>query len=112
MESILKPTLAMYAAVYAHRGTVRRVWLEAATEEEAMETCVRWNVGLEGLASRPKEEPAHAYDEKTARRLLGGISRTTLYKELTLGRLERVSDTRKVLITRESLERRVGQRPR
>jgi hypothetical protein len=37
---------------------------------------------------------------------MGGVGRTTIYKELVLGNLERVAGTRRVLITRKSLERR------
>lgn len=109
-EQPTAPSLATYSAVHVAHGAIRRVWFQAATEEEAKETCVRWNVGFEGLTERVEQEPAHAYDEKTARRLLGGISRTSLYRELAMSRLERVSGTRKVLITRQSLERRVGRR--
>ena len=100
--------LKSFAAFYALKGTIRRVFLEAETEDEAREICFRWGAGLEGLAVRPeaKQEPLPvAYDEKTARKLLGGISQATLYRWLATGKVERVPDTRRVLITRSSIER-------
>ena len=66
------------------------------------------NAGLQGEAFTPNPAPADlpfAYDQRKARELLGGISRATLYNWLAVGRLERVPDTRRVLITRQSLER-------
>jgi hypothetical protein len=45
------------------------------------------------------------YASKTASRLLGNVSRSTIYKWLTTGRLERIPESRKILITRKSVER-------
>jgi len=98
-----------FSAIRPANGRLRRLWLEAADETEAHEFCLHIGAGLEGEAQRPESVAAalpEAYDGKTARRLLGGISRSSLYKELILGNLERVAGTRRVLITRESLERR------
>ena len=76
----------------------------------ARQLAARWGVGIEGEAAAfPDDSPAplpEAYDEKTARYLLGGISRTTLYAELATGRLKRMAGTRRVLVTRQSIERR------
>jgi hypothetical protein len=102
-----------FSAIRAANGRLRRLWLEAADETEAHELCLRIDAGLEGEAQRPESAAPllpEAYDARTARRLLGGISRSSLYKELILGNLERVGGTRRVLITRESLERRCRRR--
>jgi hypothetical protein len=107
------PNVRIFSAIRASNGCILRLWLEAINETDAREFCVRIGAGLEGesLAPESKQEPlAEAYDAKTARRLLGGISRSSLYKELILGNLERVTGTRRVLITRESLERRCRHR--
>jgi ribosomal protein L34E len=106
-----QPALTTYAAIKVRNGTTRRMTIQAVDEAEALALCVECGAGLEGIApSQNAEEVALAYDEKTARRLLGNISRTTLYKELHAGRLERVPAPRRVLITRASLERRLKQR--
>jgi len=102
-----------FSAIRAANGRLRRLWLEATDESEAYEFCIRIGAGLEGEALHPESAGPtlpEAYDAKTARRLLGGISRSSLYKELILGNLERVGGTRRVLITRESLERRCRSR--
>jgi hypothetical protein len=107
------PKLKSYSAVFAVNGGMRRVHFDAADEAEAQATCERWGAGLEAEAQRPEIQQSplpEAYDSATARRLLGGISRTSLYKELVLGHLDRVSGTRRVLITRSSLERRCRHR--
>ncbi len=100
--------LKTFAAFYALNGTIRRVYFEAQDDEEARALCAQWGAGLEGPATRPetKTEPLPAaYDEKTARKLLGGISQATLYRWLAVGKLDRVADTRRLLITRSSIER-------
>lgn len=51
-----------------------------------------------------------SYELDKARELLGGISRSTVYREIHNGLLERVPNTRRVLITRESIEKRKAQR--
>lgn len=57
-------------------------------------------------AARPSDSlpPPAFYNEKSARTLLGGISRTSLYRELIRGNLIRVPGMRKILITRQSIE--------
>ena len=56
--------------------------------------------------STPKREvPPVALDVGSACRVLGNISRTTLYRLLVRGRLARLPGTRKVLVTRRSIER-------
>lgn len=106
----MSPGLKRFSAVYVSDTEIRRLTFEAKDEAEAKRLATKWGVGIEGETNHT-ETPTplpEAYDQETARRLLGGISRTTLYAELCLGRLERVPDIRRVLITRRSLERRCG----
>lgn len=102
--------LRKFSGIYVAAGEIRRVVYEAKDILEARQFAERWSVGLEGEAGAfPGESSAplpEAYNEKTARYLLGGISRTTLYAELATGRLQRVPGTRRVLVTRRSIERR------
>ncbi len=78
---------------------------EAIGETEARDFAVRCGAGLEGETQRMSGPgPATAYDEKTARALLGNISPSTLYRELAVGNLRRVPGIRKILVTRESIE--------
>ena len=95
-----------FSAVYVDAGTVRRIWFESACDEAARAFCVRHGFGLEGPAARPSDSlpPPAFYNEKSARTLLGGISRTSLYRELIRGNLIRVPGMRKILITRQSIE--------
>jgi hypothetical protein len=105
--------LRLWSAVYVANGALRRMNFEASDEAEARDFAIRCGAGLEGESTRSESrfEPLPvAYDAKTARRLLGGVSRSALYKELVLGRLERVPGTRRVLITRTSLEQRCQYR--
>ena len=99
--------MTTFAGVYTDAGVIYRIWFESASEEAARAFCVRAGFGLEGPATRPSDSrPVPAfYDEKTARTLLGGLSRSTLYREIIRGNLERVPGMRKILITRQSLER-------
>lgn len=96
-----------YAAVYTDLGYVRRIWFEAPSEEAARSFCVRCGAGLQGPAVRPANEspPPAVYDIDAARALLGNVSRATIRREVIKGRLARVPNLRKVLITRESLEK-------
>ncbi len=106
-------TLRKFSGIYVAGGEIRRVVLEARDMEEAKLLAAKWGVGIEGEAVAftgdcPPLLPV-AYDEKTSRYLLGGISRTTLYAELATGRLQRLSGTRRVLVTRQSIEQRCGR---
>lgn len=85
------------------------MWFEAPDESEAKAFAVQVGAGFEGPAIRPEvngEPPPAAYNEDTARRLLGGISKSTLYREIQDGKLQRVPGTRRILITRTSIEAR------
>lgn len=104
------PALKKFSGIYIAAGEIRRIVYEAKDLAEARELAEKWGVGIEGEAvAFPGGSPAplpEAYNEKTARYLLGGISRTTLYGELATGRLQRLPGTRRVLVTRRSIERR------
>lgn len=102
--------LRKFSGIYVADGEIRRIILEARDLAEAKQLAAKWGIGIEGEASAfsggcPPPLP-EAYNEKTARYLLGGISRTTLYAELATGRLQRIPGTRRVLVTRQSIERR------
>lgn len=101
--------MTLYTGVYVRDGRVHRMTFEAETDSAAQELAKQWGVGLDGRAEVPELKslpPPEAYDEKTARQLLGGISRTTLFMELKQGYLERLPGTRRLLITRRSIEKR------
>jgi hypothetical protein len=111
----MRTELKRYSAIHVSSGEIRRLVFEAVDIVEARKLARGWKVGLEGEtpgdhAGQSAAPIPEAYDQATARRLLGGISRTTLYAELATGQLERVSGTRRVLITRRSIERRCGRR--
>ena len=59
-----------------------------------------------GPGQRPGASTTKAYNAKDACRLLGGVSQKTLWRWCALRYLERVPNTRKVLITRQSIEAR------
>jgi hypothetical protein len=100
-------SLSTFSAVHVEAGQIRRLWFQAAGEPEARELCVKLGLGYDGPSSGPETHTTpspEAYDEKTTRQLLGGVSRSFLYRELVAGRLERVPNTRRLLITRSSIE--------
>jgi hypothetical protein len=97
-----------FTGIYIVGGTVRRITLEAESLEEARSIATGWGVGIESEAEAALSAPPpvpEAYGEAQARRLLGEISRTTLYRMLVRGDVERLPGTRKVLVTRASIER-------
>ena len=101
--------LKKFSGVYLAEGQIRRVIFEAKDGGEAQLLAKQWGMGVERetvefSSERPLPIP-EAYNEKVARHLLGGISRTTLYAELAIGRLARVKHGRRLLITRQSIER-------
>ncbi len=104
------PTVIMkrFSGVYIVGGGVRRVILEAEHLEEARQVAQRWAVGIEGEApDRPLPKPVEpeAFNLDDTRRLLGGVSRATIYRWCWEGRLQRVPNTGRLLITRKSIER-------
>lgn len=95
-----------FSAVYIYNSQIRRMTFEATDIEEAQALAARWGAGVEGEVERG-DAPALpvAYGMTSARQMLGGVSRSQVYVWLTLGRLERLPGTRRVLITRESIEK-------
>lgn len=95
-----------FSAVFVHDGQVRRMTFDAADITEARSLAARWGVGVEGEVARGEiPELPVAYGMAKARQILGGVSRSQVYVWLTLRRLERLPGTRRVLITRESVEK-------
>jgi hypothetical protein len=106
--------MTRFSAIYIDAGTVHRMTFEATDINAAKVQAEKWGVGVDGEAPGTEESAppqAEAYDLATARRILGNVSRATVYRWLLLGELKRVAGTRKVLITRESIERRAGRNP-
>ena len=97
-----------YSAITPVSGEIRRIFFEAADIEEARRIAAGCNAGLEGEAKRPEVPVPVAFNLREARALLGGISRATVYNWVAVGKLDRVPGTRKVLITRKSIERLGG----
>ena len=101
---------------YVSEGNIRKITFKAATFGEAHELAKKWGIGLRGefeIASElvdavPTPPPPEAYNVEDTCRMLGGVSRVTLYRWVVKGLLKRVSKTRKVLITRDSIIRRVS----
>lgn len=94
-----------FAAIVPVAGKARRIVFDACDAADAARVCESANAALVGEAEAPAALP-EAYEQKEARRLLGGISRSTLYRELALGLVERLPETRRLLVTRDSIERR------
>lgn len=97
-----------YSAVIPVSGEVRRIFFDAADTDDARRVAASCNAGLEGAACIPEAIP-EAFGVQKTRELLGGVSRGTIYNWLALGRLDRVPGTRRVLVTRSSIERAVGR---
>jgi hypothetical protein len=103
--------LKRYRAVYLMEGSIRRISFEAFDLDEARRLATKWGLGLEGESTEDPIRATHttiapaAFDVVSACRVLGDISRTTLYRLLLRGKLERLPATRKVLVTRRSIER-------
>ncbi len=109
------PLLRRYRAIYLAESCIRNVTFEALCLDEAKRLVTGWGFGLEGEVT---EEPhrlkgntvaPEAFDVASACRIMGDISRTTLYRLLLRGKLERLPATRKVLVTRRSIERFCSQ---
>lgn len=102
------PVQRTFAGVYIHDGQVRRMTFEATNSNEAQALASDWGVGVDGEVERKQAAAAEvpmAFDLAAVRRILGGVSRSQIYVWLTLGRLERLPGTRRVLITRASVEK-------
>lgn len=97
-----------FAAMVPVGGRLVRIHFDAADERDALNVAVACNGGLVPGDFEPRRDPV-AYDLAQAQQLLGGLSRGTVFAWLAAGRLERVPGTRRVLITRSSLERAASQ---
>lgn len=100
--------LKRFSAVYLAAGQARRMTFEATDLVDARQQAERWGVGVEGEAvdaGPVRQTLPEAYDLKTTCALLGGISRMTAYRMTLDGRLDRVPNIRRTLITRRSIER-------
>ena len=97
-----------YSAIRPSNGAIRRLWFEAADVVEAQATAAACGAGLEGPSAVPGNacEPPVSFPLDEARRLLGGVSRSTVYRDIARGRLARVPGLRRIQITRESILRR------
>lgn len=106
----------VYAAVFVLEGSVRQVTFEAESPEEAKLLAQKWGLGVTGEArsmgadAPPKPE---AYDFKTAGVLLSGnpekpLSISSIRRLEAIGKLSRLPNTCRFLITRKSLERYCG----
>lgn len=103
--------LKQFSAIGVVDAGIRRIVFEATGIEEARVLAQKWGFGLEGeiqvesKVAVSSQVEQMAYDTQKACEILGGISRTSLYRLLWAGELKRLRGTRKVLITRESLSR-------
>ena len=100
--------LQTYSAVFIVEGTTRKMTYEARDLAEAKALASKWGAGVMGEVAAPGEVAAilpQAYPWREAARQLGGVSRSQIYNWLSLGRLQRLPSTRRVLITRESVEK-------
>ena len=96
-----------FSAIHIRDGGIRRVTIEAKDDGEAADIARAWGIGIEGEAHNDlvaQEPEREAYPLDIAGRLLGGLSRSTLYRELAAGRLERKPGIRRVLITARSIK--------
>ena len=109
------PLLRRYRAIYLAESCIRNVTFEALCLEEAKHLAAGWGFGLEGEVTEEPHRPKgntvapEAFDVASACRIMGDISRTTLYRLLLRGKLERLPATRKVLVTRRSIEQFCSQ---
>ena len=75
-----------YRAVYVAESSIRKVTFEAFSLEEAQRLAAVWGFGLEGEACGDADNThgntvgPEAFDVMNACRILGDISRTTLYR--------------------------------
>ncbi len=99
-----------YSAIRPSNGAIRRLWFEAADDAEARATAAACGAGLEGPSATPGNATAApvSFNLAETQRLLGGVSRTTIYRDVARGRLTRVPGLRRVLVTYESIQRRVS----
>ena len=109
LDSMNANSLPTFSAVYTAGGIIRSMTFQAVDLAEATNFAAKWGVGVTGeIVAHGGDAPLpppDAYPWPVAARQLGGVSRSQIYTWLTLGKLDRVPDTRRVLITRLSIER-------
>lgn len=101
-----------YEAIQIENSLIRKVWFEAQSPDDARAFALKCGLGLQGEGppiaasdAAPTFDPVAAFDVPRACQHLGGISRTSLYRLLVRGKLSRLKHTRKVLVTRRSINR-------
>lgn len=100
-----------FQAIHVAEGSIRPISFEAVDLEDARQFAAKLGFGLIGEAPVIPEqanivafERADAFDvRQTCQKL--NISRSTLGRHLERGILSRLPDTRKILVTRRSIER-------
>jgi hypothetical protein len=100
-------TVPTFAAVFIVAGHTRRMTYQATDLAEATALAAKWGAGVTGEVVEQRGEALPlptAYSWREAARQLGGVSRSQIYTWLTQGLLKRLPSTRRVLITRESVE--------
>jgi hypothetical protein len=97
-----------FSAVYIANGSARHMTFEAEDLNDAQQQAAKWGAGVEGETGDTAPATTalpEAYDLPTTRRLLGNVSERTIYRWLVTGELQRIPESRRVLVTRRSLER-------
>lgn len=112
--------MTCFAGIFVSGGKARNVTFEAESPEEAVQIAERWGVGVTGEARETAgvtivaPEP-ESYDIETAGKILSPknpLSRSTLIRMVAREELDRVPNTRRFLITRESIVRLCSRRSR
>lgn len=97
-----------FAGIYIFNGQVRHMTVEATDEQEARSLGANPQpFGVQGEAmpcGSPAATASPVFDLREVTNLFK-VSRGTVHRWLIEGRLERIPDIRKILITRESVER-------
>lgn len=104
--------IRQYAAIYVARdASIRRITFDAVSPEEARTFAIDHGFGFEGEAvprppcpvvvlQKPQKDALNSVDTRAR---LGDISRAKLYSLLVNGKLKRLPDTRRVMVTTKSI---------
>ncbi len=116
-EYVESTALRRYSGAFVFNGEIRSVNFQARDRDEAVKIAQSWNVGVKSeilnspeKASKGASVACEAYSLKEACHLLGGVSAVTVYRWVIQKKLSRVPGIRKVLITRQSILRCVGEK--
>ncbi len=93
-----------FAALVPLAGKARRITFDADDSADALGVAVACGAILDGEAIKPEDQKPIAYDLPTTRRLLGNVSRGTIYNWSAVGRIERVPNLRTILFTAKSVD--------